>query len=101
MLCYGYIIGSCAVDVEIVLSSNDLVWKFHKKVCQLLILLLLCQGGLPMYVAFRGLYNLKPPTVFVPPSIKEDIEKLLDIHRAMSQVELKVDLVALDVGMCA
>ncbi|XP_030459680.2 tRNase Z TRZ2, chloroplastic [Syzygium oleosum] len=55
-------------------------------------------GGLPMYVAFRGLYNLKPPTVFVPPCIKEDVEKLLDIHRTMSQVELNLDLVALDVG---
>lgn len=52
-----------------------------------------------MYVAFRGLYNLKPPTVFVPPCIKEDVEKLLDIHRTMSQVELNLDLVALDVGM--
>ncbi|KAK9284411.1 hypothetical protein L1049_023583 [Liquidambar formosana] len=55
-------------------------------------------GGLPMYVATRALYNLKPPTVFVPPCIKEDVEKLFDIHRAMSQVELNLDLVALDVG---
>ncbi|XP_065873132.1 tRNase Z TRZ2, chloroplastic [Euphorbia lathyris] len=55
-------------------------------------------GGLPMYVASRGLYNLKPPTVFVPPCIKEDVEKLLDIHRAMGQVELNLELVALDVG---
>ncbi|CAN6472566.1 unnamed protein product [Victoria cruziana] len=55
-------------------------------------------GGLPMYLATRGLYNLKPPTVFVPPSIKYDVEKLLDIHRSMSQVELKLDLIALDVG---
>ncbi|MED6125148.1 mitochondrial 3'-tRNA processing endonuclease Trz2 [Stylosanthes scabra] len=55
-------------------------------------------GGLPMYIASRGLYNLKPATVFVPPCIKEDVEKLLDIHRTMGQVELNVDLVALDVG---
>ncbi|KAH7842240.1 hypothetical protein Vadar_003118 [Vaccinium darrowii] len=55
-------------------------------------------GGLPMYVATRALYNLKPPTVFVPPCIKEDVEKLFDIHRNMSQVELNLDLVALDVG---
>lgn len=55
-------------------------------------------GGLPMYIATRGLYGLKPPTVFVPPSIKEDVEKLLDVHRSMSQVELNLDLVALDVG---
>ncbi|KAG6474366.1 hypothetical protein ZIOFF_068292 [Zingiber officinale] len=55
-------------------------------------------GGLPMYLATRGLYNLKPPTVFVPPCIKDDVQKLLDVHRGMSQVELKLDLVALDVG---
>lgn len=52
-----------------------------------------------MYVASRGLYNLKPPTVFVPPCIKDDVEKLLEIHRSMGQVELNLDLVALDVGM--
>lgn len=51
-----------------------------------------------MYVATRGLYNLKPPTVFVPPCLKEDVEKLFDIHRTMSQVELNLDLVTLDVG---
>lgn len=52
-----------------------------------------------MYVASRGLYSLKPPTIFVPPCIKDDVEKLFDIHRAMGQVELNLDLVALDVGM--
>ncbi|XP_059661157.1 tRNase Z TRZ2, chloroplastic [Cornus florida] len=55
-------------------------------------------GGLPMYVATRALYSLKPPTVFVPPCIKEDVEKLFDVHRALSQVELKLDLVPLGVG---
>ncbi|KAH9793506.1 tRNase Z TRZ2 [Citrus sinensis] len=55
-------------------------------------------GGLPMYVASRGLYNLKPPTIFVPPSIKEDVEKLFEIHRSLGNVELNLDLVALDVG---
>ncbi|CAL9748101.1 unnamed protein product [Musa acuminata subsp. burmannicoides] len=55
-------------------------------------------GGLPMYLATRGLYNLKPPTVFVPPCIKEDVVNLLEIHRRMSQVELKLDLVALGPG---
>ncbi|MED6115162.1 hypothetical protein PIB30_087555 [Stylosanthes scabra] len=55
-------------------------------------------GGLPMYLASRGLYNLKPAKVFVPYCIKDDVEKLLDIHRTMGQVELNVDLVALDVG---
>lgn len=51
-----------------------------------------------MYIASRGLYNLKPPTIFVPPCIQEDVVKLLDIHRTMGQVELNVDLVPLDVG---
>ncbi|XP_020520265.1 nuclear ribonuclease Z isoform X3 [Amborella trichopoda] len=55
-------------------------------------------GGLPMYVATRGLYGLKPPTVVVPPCIKEDVEKLFEIHRIMSRDQLKLDLVALDVG---
>ncbi|CAN6820943.1 hypothetical protein HID58_054412 [Brassica napus] len=55
-------------------------------------------GGLPMYVASRGLYNLEPPKIFVPPSIKEDVEKLLDIHRTMGQVELNVELIPLSVG---
>ncbi|CAN1761028.1 tRNase Z TRZ2, chloroplastic [Linum perenne] len=55
-------------------------------------------GGLPMYVASRGLYNLKPPTIFVPPSLIDDVEKLLDIHRSMGQVELNAELVALDIG---
>ncbi|KAJ4982182.1 hypothetical protein NE237_033019 [Protea cynaroides] len=55
-------------------------------------------GGLPMYVATRELYHLCPPTIFVPPCIKEDVEKLFDIHRTMSQDELKFDLVALEVG---
>lgn len=55
-------------------------------------------GGLPMYVATRGLYNLKPPTIFVPPCIKPDVEKLFEVHRNMGQVELNVDLVALDIG---
>ncbi|GAB4825225.1 mitochondrial 3'-tRNA processing endonuclease Trz2 [Ancistrocladus abbreviatus] len=55
-------------------------------------------GGLPMYVGSRCLYNLKPPTVVVPPCIKEDVENLFNNHRNMGQVELNVDLVALDVG---
>ncbi|KQJ90713.1 tRNase Z TRZ2, chloroplastic [Brachypodium distachyon] len=55
-------------------------------------------GGLPMYIATRGLYNLKPPTVFVPPCIKDDVEELLQIHRRMSRIELEVELVALDLG---
>lgn len=52
-----------------------------------------------MYVATRGLYSMSPPTVFVPPSILEDVENLMDLHRKMGQVELNLDLVALDVGL--
>ncbi|XP_058085848.1 nuclear ribonuclease Z isoform X2 [Magnolia sinica] len=55
-------------------------------------------GGLPMYVATRGLYNMKPPTIFVPVAIKEHVEKLLEVHRAMDQSELKHNLIGLNVG---
>lgn len=51
-----------------------------------------------MYVATRGLYSMKPPTIFVPPAIKENVAKLFEVHRAMDQTELKHNLVALDVG---
>lgn len=52
-----------------------------------------------MYIATRGLYNLKPPTVFVPPCIRDDVEEMLQIHRRMSRIDLEVELVALDLGM--
>ncbi|XP_065010621.1 tRNase Z TRZ1-like isoform X2 [Musa acuminata AAA Group] len=55
-------------------------------------------GGLPMYVATRGLYSMKPPTIFVPRSIKEHVEKLFEVHRAMDQSELKHNLIGLNVG---
>ncbi|TXG64000.1 hypothetical protein EZV62_010994 [Acer yangbiense] len=55
-------------------------------------------GGLPMYVATRGLYRMKPPTIIVPTSIKEDVEKLFEVHRKMDQSKLKHILVGLDVG---
>ncbi|XVF50168.1 hypothetical protein PTKIN_Ptkin04bG0074100 [Pterospermum kingtungense] len=55
-------------------------------------------GGLPMYVATRGLYGMKPPTIIVPTSIKEDVEKLFEVHRKMDQSELKHNLIGLDVG---
>lgn len=51
-----------------------------------------------MYVATRGLYSMKPPTIFVPISIKETVEKLFDVHRAMDHSELKHTLVGLNVG---
>ena len=51
-----------------------------------------------MYVATRGLYKMKPPTIFLPPSIKTNVEKLFDVHRSMDQSELKHNLVALEIG---
>ena len=51
-----------------------------------------------MYVATRGLYSMKPPTIFVPPFIKETVEKLFEVHKAMDQSELKHNLVGLNVG---
>ncbi|WRX29509.1 Metallo-beta-lactamase - like 10 [Theobroma cacao] len=55
-------------------------------------------GGLPMYVATRGLYGMKPPTIIVPTAIKEDVEKLFEVHRKMDHSELKHNLIGLDVG---
>ncbi|KAK9925966.1 hypothetical protein M0R45_023222 [Rubus argutus] len=55
-------------------------------------------GGLPMYVATRGLYGMKPPTIIVPNCIKEVVEELFEVHRKMDQSELKNNLIGLDVG---
>ncbi|PIA62879.1 hypothetical protein AQUCO_00200711v1 [Aquilegia coerulea] len=55
-------------------------------------------GGLPMYVATRGLYSLKPPTIIVPMEIKESVEKLLQVHRDMDQSELKCNIIGLNIG---
>ncbi|KAH9761953.1 tRNase Z TRZ1 [Citrus sinensis] len=41
-------------------------------------------GGLPMYIATRGLY--------------QDVEQLFEIHRRMDHSELRHTLVGLDVG---
>ncbi|MED6195430.1 hypothetical protein PIB30_037787 [Stylosanthes scabra] len=48
-------------------------------------------------ILFASLSLLIP--LFVPPCIKEDVEKLLDISRTMGQLKLNVDLVALVVGL--
>ncbi|KAJ7567228.1 hypothetical protein O6H91_02G137500 [Diphasiastrum complanatum] len=55
-------------------------------------------GGVAMYVATRGLYKMKPPTVIVPACIKLTVEKLFDIHRALDGSELKHELIGLDIG---
>ncbi|XP_074366211.1 tRNase Z TRZ2, chloroplastic-like [Apium graveolens] len=56
------------------------------------------KGGLPMYLVARGLYKFKHPKVFVPPCTKEDLEKLINIHRVFVQIELKLELVGYDIG---
>ncbi|KAM7268788.1 hypothetical protein ACFE04_010954 [Oxalis oulophora] len=55
-------------------------------------------GGLPMYVATRGLYSMKPPTIFVPKSIKQDVIDLFNLHRRLNQSDLNHILIGLDVG---
>ncbi|KAI9081660.1 hypothetical protein K1719_036396 [Acacia pycnantha] len=55
-------------------------------------------GGLPMYVATRGLYRMKPPTIIVPASVKENVEALIEVHRKLDHSDLKHNLVGLDVG---
>lgn len=55
-------------------------------------------GGLPMFVATRGLYRMAPPTVIVPKTIKENVEKIFQAHRDMDQSELNHTLIGLDVG---
>uniref|UniRef100_A0A5B7C5A6 Putative nuclear ribonuclease Z n=1 Tax=Davidia involucrata TaxID=16924 RepID=A0A5B7C5A6_DAVIN len=55
-------------------------------------------GGLPMYVATRGLYRMSPPTIIVPTAIKENVEKLFEVHRSIDHSELKHKLIGLDVG---
>ncbi|XP_010428461.1 PREDICTED: nuclear ribonuclease Z-like [Camelina sativa] len=55
-------------------------------------------GGLPMYVATRGLYKMKPPTIIVPKSIKETVESLFEVHRKLDSSELQHNLVGLDIG---
>ncbi|KAI4319128.1 hypothetical protein MLD38_032764 [Melastoma candidum] len=55
-------------------------------------------GGVAMYVASRGLFSLKPPTIVVPKCVKEDVERLFEVHRTMDQSELKNNLIGLDVG---
>ncbi|TVT99238.1 hypothetical protein EJB05_55414, partial [Eragrostis curvula] len=55
-------------------------------------------GGLPMYVATRGLFRIRPPTIFVPACIADLVARLFEVHRAMDQSELAHKLVPLEVG---
>ncbi|KAJ4826251.1 tRNA 3' processing endoribonuclease, partial [Turnera subulata] len=55
-------------------------------------------GGLPMYVATRGLHDMKPPTIIVPACIKKTVEELFEVHRKLDGSELKHNLIGLDVG---
>jgi ribonuclease Z len=55
-------------------------------------------GGIAMYVATRGLYKMRPPTVFVPKCIKATVEKLIEVYRELDGSELALRLVGLDIG---
>ncbi|KAH9542851.1 hypothetical protein CY35_13G029300 [Sphagnum magellanicum] len=55
-------------------------------------------GGVCMYVATRGLFKMKPPTVIVPVGIKPTVEKLFDVHRELDGSELEHCLLGLDIG---
>lgn len=55
-------------------------------------------GGLPMYVATRGLFRMRPPTIFVPACVADLVAQLFEVHRAMDQSELAHKLVPLEVG---
>ncbi|KAI3931345.1 hypothetical protein MKX01_040262 [Papaver californicum] len=45
----------------------------------------------------HGLYRMKPPTIFIPKSIKEHVERLFEVYRAMDGAELEHTLVCMDV----
>ena len=51
-----------------------------------------------MYVATRGLFKMKPPTIIVPKSIKATVEKLFEVHRELDGSELNHQLIGMDVG---
>ncbi|KAK3129514.1 hypothetical protein QOZ80_6BG0480880 [Eleusine coracana subsp. coracana] len=55
-------------------------------------------GGLPMYVSARGFLRLRPPTIFIPACLRDLVEQLFDVHRAITRSELKHKLVPLEVG---
>lgn len=55
-------------------------------------------GGLPMYVATRGLYRQRPPTIFIPACLRDPVERLFELHRSMDQSELSHNLVPLEIG---
>ncbi|CAI0549309.1 unnamed protein product, partial [Linum tenue] len=55
-------------------------------------------GGLPMYVATRGLNRMKPPTIIVPTCIRATVEQLFEVHRQLDGSELRHVLVGLDIG---
>uniref|UniRef100_A0A804MS64 Uncharacterized protein n=1 Tax=Zea mays TaxID=4577 RepID=A0A804MS64_MAIZE len=45
----------------------------------------------------RGLFRLCPPTIFVPACLRDLVERLFEVHRAMDQSELNHNLVPLEV----
>ena len=81
-------------------ETLPVMWKFYLHLVELLLLTLVFvpQGGLPMYMATRGLYRMAPPIIVVPAAIKENVEKLFEAHRAMDHSEMKHNLIGLNVG---
>ncbi|KAI3953964.1 hypothetical protein MKW98_017788 [Papaver atlanticum] len=55
-------------------------------------------GGLPMYVATRGLFKMQPPTIFIPSSIEKDVKSLFEVYRNLDGADLNHNLVVMDVG---
>lgn len=55
-------------------------------------------GGVCFYVATRGLYRMKPPTIVVPKCLVATVEKLFEVHRELDGSELRHQLIGLDVG---
>ena len=58
----------------------------------------LCQGGICLQVATRGLFSLKPPRIVVPKVIVPGVENLFNAFRALDNAELQHNLIGLEVS---
>lgn len=52
--------------------------------------------GLPYYVSQRSLRNLKPPNIFLPIFIEEDVRQLLKIYQKLEDFEYKFNLIPVE-----
>ncbi|KAJ3692025.1 hypothetical protein LUZ60_012375 [Juncus effusus] len=55
-------------------------------------------GGLTKYVEEREKCQMKPPTIFIPNCLKENVERLFEVDRDIKQTELKHNLIVLNIG---